>query len=351
MHGQRRPTQGGPSKRVPTKGIRTVEETQNNLRDLQTFVEEGVLSARDNKIELNDLLKYVIGIVVPQLKKVMKPICHDIDQHHKLDITDDQEPNFVHYTSIGTLLSMLECAAKKQVSSLRLYDSVHLNDPGEGSWLVSYLAQKHGWVAQSFGYSSHAYITSFVAPSPDCGKAMRDELMFWQVYGREGEGCSLSVSVPNSGIRKVVYGACDAEFAVETLLPILDILEPIANASQEVSKALARAFRESLEGIQYLYKGEAYRHENECRFIMHKSETCESNICFEQMEDSPLNIRHYCENEDLRIEKLLISGSKITIGPCVPNQEDLRQVLEILKKRAELLGPTICLSQIPYRKF
>ena len=320
------------------------------MRELQAFVEAGVRFAENDEFELKHVLEYVAGIVVPQLKKVVRSTCRDINQHHKLQAAKKEEPEFVHYTSVGSLFSMLQCAANNQNPTLRLYDSVHFNDPEEGYWLVRYLARNHDWMDKGRGFSSHAYIASFVAPPTDDGKDMSDDLVFWRTYGREGEGCSLQVRVPNSRLRKVFYGEEEAKFAEQRLVPILELIEPLVNARQELSVTLARAFCESLEGIQYLYKNEAYRYENEYRFIIYKSEISEDSICFEYKADSPLTIRHYYEHEELRIRDMLPSGSKITIGPCVPNYDDLSRILEILKRKAKLLGPTICPSQIPYRR-
>lgn len=320
------------------------------MGQLQAFVDAGVRFAKDDKRDQKYVLEYVNGIVVPQLKEEVRELCHKIDQHHKVQAAGDGMPEFVHYTSIYALFSMFQSAANEKNPSLRLYDTVHFNDPEEGYWLVRHLSQKYPWVEKGRAFMSHAYIASFVAPSTEGRKIMSDDLVFWRTYGKEGEGCSLVVSVPHSRLRKVSYGVDETGFAEQTLLPILEQLEPLANVSRKIGVTLGTAFCESLEGVQYLYKSEAYRYENECRFIMYESEICESKICFEYRDDSPLNIRHYYENEELRIQEMLPSGSKITIGPCVPHYNDLRQVLEILKRRANMLGPTICRSQIPYRR-
>ena len=281
----------------------------------------------------------------------MGDICRKISQRHMIDQGEEGETVFViHYTSIGTLFSMLQSAANGQNASLRLYDSVHFNDPDEGYYFLKYLLTGHDWVKVDRGYSSHAYIVSFVEPSTDSGKNMCDDLVFWRTYGREGEGCSLMVSVPKSQLRKVSYDAEEAKSAAQALLPVLDTLKPLAEVNQENRETLAKAFWESLEGIQFLYKSEAYDYENEFRFIICESEVDEDNICFEYKDDSPVTIRHYCEHGDLRIEKTLISHSKITIGPCVLNYDDLSRVLEILTRRANLYGPEISRSKISYRK-
>ena len=320
------------------------------MRELQAYVEAGVHFAKDDGREQESVLKYVAGIVEPQLEKEVKERCRDIDRLHQRDIAEYQLPNFVHYTSIGTLFSMLQSAAYKLKPSLRLYDSVHFNDPEEGDYLVNYLAgDKHNWLKRGRGYSSHAYIASFVAPNTN-DKVMNDELIFWRTYGQEGKGCSLTVDVPKSRLRNVFYGTNEAEFAVELLQPIVNLLEPLASTNKDIGNSLAKTFRESLEGIQYLYKNEAYSYENECRVIMCQPEIDESRICFEYKENAPSTIRHYYEHRELRIREMLPSGSQITIGPCVPNYDDLSRVLEILKRKAEMPGPSICQSKIQYQK-
>ena len=317
---------------------------------LLAFVNEGERIAKDDKLELGDVLNYLRGIVVPQLQEVVKEICHEIEQHHKLDTAEVREPNFVHYTSIGALFAMLQSAAYNLKPSLRMYDSVHFNDPEEGDYLIKQLArEEHSWLKDGLGLSSHAYIVSLVAPDTK-NRAMDDELVFWRTYGREGEGCSLKVRVPHSRLRRVFYGTDSVEIAEQRLKPILKLLDELANTRKEIGETLAKAFCESLEGIQYLYKNEAYSYENECRFLMYRSEISDDRICFEYRENSPTTIRHYYEHEELRIRELLLSGSKITIGPCVPNRDDLHQVLEVLKRKANMLGPIVYCSQVPYRK-
>ena len=155
-----------------------------------------------------------------------------------------------------------------------------------------------------------------------------------------------------SRLRKVCYGAGGVKNTVDSLLPVLEILHPLASINQDIQKSLSGAFWGSLGKIQYLYKSQAYDYEFECRFTLIKSDVSEDDICFDYNDQGshPARVRHYCNHEDLDIKKMLISGSTITLGPCVPNTNDLRQVLEILKRKAKLLGPEIRISEIPYRK-
>ena len=320
------------------------------MKELQAYVNAGVHFGTDARREQESVLNYVTGIVIPQLKEVVKERCRDIDQLHQRDIAEYHVPSFVHYTSVGALFSMLQSAAYKLKPSIRLYDSVHFNDPEEGDYLINHLAgDKHCWLKRGYGYSSHAYIASFVMPNED-NKVMNDELIFWRTYGQEGEGCSLTVDVPKSRLRRVLYGIHEAKIAVELLQPVVELLEPLASTSTNIGNILAKTFRESLEGIQYLYKNEAYSYENECRVIMCEPEISESRICFEYNESAPSTIRHYYEHKELRITEMLPSGSQITIGPCVPNYDDLSRVLQILIRKAEMPGPSIYRSQIQYQR-
>lgn len=321
---------------------------QEGMRELRTLVRGGVdRFKKDGQLDL----RYVTGIVVPKLKEVVGDIGGEISQRHMIDRDENGESIFVtHYTGIGKLFSMLQGAAKGEETSLRLYDSVHFNDPDEGYYFLRNLLTGHDWLKVDRGYSSHAYIVSFVAPSANPEKNSHDDLVFWRTYGREGEGCSLRVSVPKSRLRKVSYDAEEARIAAKELLPVLNAVKPLASVDSEIRDTLARAFWESLKGIQFLYKSEAYDYENELRFIVTESDVDENDLCFEYRDTSPVSIRHYCEDEELAIKKAFISDSMITIGPCVLNYDDLSHVLGILTRRAKLYGVRIFPSRIPYRK-
>ena len=117
---------------------------------------------------------------------------------------------------------------------------------------------------------------------------------------------------------------------------------------------MAEVVWESLERIRYLYKNEAYEYENECRFVVAESNILDKDkICFEYQDrnNSPARIRHYYEHEELGIKKLLVTGSSITLGPCVPYPYNMGYYLERLMQQVDLYGPKIKTSKIPYRKF
>ncbi len=161
------------------------------------------------------------------------------------------------------------------------------------------------------GNPSHAYIASFISPLSNNGRDMSDNLVFWRTYGREGEGCSLKLSVPSCRLRKVLYGADAARVTECAILPILAILSPLAGIDEHTQRILTEAIWEPLERVRYLYKSEAYDYEDEHRFVVHKSDVDEGDICFDYSGngDGQMRVRHYCEQEDLNIHKILVSGT------------------------------------------
>ena len=369
-----------------------MNQTEGTMEKLQTFAREGREHLERGRASGLD---YVSDIVVPELQNVLPDRCGEIEERHKLKEPKDRQENFViHYTSLDTLVSMLQQEAKnrqdvakdkqdvakdeqesskdEQNASLRLYDSVHFNDPGEGNYLVhnllppnndesNYLVRNQN-PPKTYGWSDpphadHPYIASFTISDSDDKEDMSDNLVFWRTYGKEGEGCSLKLRIPSCRLRKVFYGIDEMECTKQILRPVLDSLSPLTSITDRVMKKdirekLAGIFCESFKGIRYLYKSEAYKHERECRFIIHKSDIDENKICFEYKErDNSPRIRHYYEDEALAIKKILTSGSAVTLGPRVPYQSDVSNCLKIMRDRAGLEHRLeIKISKIFYRK-
>ena len=349
-----------------------MEKSKEAVEKLKAAV-NGIRGFLESK---NLALPHVTEDVCPPLREALKDLCLRIEERHKVESSEKDDNYVIHYTSITALVSMFQNASKKEKerkerrdkepdeskekSSLRLYDSVHLNDPDEGNYLSSNLPKKYDWLKKED--VSHAYIASFILPNSDSQEDMSDNLVFWRTYGQEGEGCSLSLPVPRSRLQKVLYGTEEVKSTIGVLRPsldsLLDSLEPLVRIRKQplrkdVRERLAEVVWESLERFRYLYKSEAYKHENECRFVVAESNIPDKNkICFEDQDRNnyPARIRHYYEHEDLGIKNLLVTGSSITLGPCVPHAYNMRYYLEALKRRAGLLGPEIKVSKIPYRK-
>ena len=296
-----------------------------------------------------------------------------MDNLHEVDEAKNYHDNLViHYTTINALASMLSYASLEsethttdgpEKSLWRLYDSVHLNDPDEGVYFSRNLKlpKRYDWLTKEG--VSHAYIASFVLPDGGNDVDMGDNLVFWQTYGKEGEGCSLALPIRRSLLRKVLYGT-------EQMKPIRRILEPALKSLAEsveplvkirnrrlqsdVKERIAEVVWQYIERFRYLYKSEAYAHERECRLVVPESEIEDkSEISFVRadLNIAPFVIRHYYEHKDLQIRSLLATGSTIILGPRVANAENVCFFVNELRRRAGILPQKIKISTIPYQKF
>ena len=324
-------------------------------------------------------LEYVTYAVRPTLRDVLNDLRLQIEERHKFESSVKDRIFVIHYTSIAVLVSVLQDVSEKEQvrkkpekeakvnkpkankpklppddkkSLWRLYDSVHLNDPEEGNFLIRNLPKKYDWLKKR--EVSHAYIASFIFSNE---KDINDNLVFWHAYGREGEGCSLSLSIPHSCLQKVLYGTAEAKDTTGALKSVLDSLEPLVRIRKSslrdpIRKELATVIWGFLERIRYLYKSDAYEYEKECRLVVAESGTDKNKIRFEDQDRNNYHarIRHYYEHEKLAIKELLTTGSSITLGPCVPDSYNMRYYLEALKRKAGLIGPKIKFSKISYRK-
>lgn len=333
------------------------QETLETLEKFATGFREFLEKSKDSSLDYID--ENVSSVLQNALNCLIK-------EYHRVDEPENKKDNCViHYTSISALESMLQNASKgDKKSSLRMYDSVHLNDPDEGSYFINNLnlPKKFDWLVKRD--VSHAYITSFILPKNESKRKIENEknmgnnLIFWQAYGNEGEGCSLALPVPRCQLQKVLYGDKKVKRTSKALRSILDSLEPLViikdpSIGESVKEKLAKVIWESLEKIRYLYKNEAFDYESECRLVVTESDISDKDkICFDDRDrkDSPSRMRHYYEHEELMIDKLLITGSSITLGPCVSYPYNVEYYLKTLMRRANLAGPKIKHSKISYRK-
>ncbi len=292
--------------------------------------------------------RYVIQHIKPACSEVLE----DIQIRHRLC---EDTKNVIHYTSIDVLVSMLQKPSEDdgKEAELRTYDSVHLNDPDEGRYLdcnIDWMKQ-YDWLSKSLP-RSHAYITSFIIPdSKNAEREMSDNLVFWRTYGKEGEGCSLSLRIPMCRLGKVLYGADEAKCTGCILRPVVDLLDSLINniQSQFIKDELANIVWSFLERIRYLYKSEAYDYERECRLVIPESEADTDRICFEyQIHNHLPSIRHYYKDKALKLSCIFGSGSSITLGPCVPSFKNMRHCLNMLINK-EKMDPYIKKSKTSYR--
>ena len=336
----------------------SVENIEGKLQKLRTLVKAGLDHFESNeKVPTN----YVSGLIIPELEIVLGKSCAQIEEPRKFVVSIGQSDQYiVHYTSIDCLVSMiLNLEREPEGSSLRLYDSLHLNDPEEGNFLVKHLMEsdRYSWLGQE---TAHAYMTSFILPQSNCKENIRenDDLVFWRFYGKEGEGCSLTFPTPTSRLVKVCYGTEKVMKSLQDhIFPILDCLDPLAEnlrhpMQESTREELSRAIWKHLAKIRFLFKSEAYKHENECRLVVSELDIEDKDEIYfedEYQYDLPKQMRHYCRADDLTVRDILTSLCTITIGPCVPDRYSIAFYLRNLLRKAGLLGPLVNDSKILYR--
>ena len=93
------------------------------------------------------------------------------------------------------------------------------------------------------------------------------------------------------------------------LRPLLDSLYSLTSITkrlikEDIREELAEAIWESLEGIRYLYKSDAYSYEQECRFIIYDIDESKIRFEYQEQNNSP-DVRHYYEHEDLKVKKYI----------------------------------------------
>ena len=236
-----------------------MNQTEGTMEDLQRVVKEG----REYFDRHGDLdLSYVNDIVIRELQNVLRDRCGEIEEHHKIDPEKEKNIDVIHYTSIGTLVSMLQQEAKnkqnkakdeqnatedeqdvakdeqesskdEQNALLRLYDSVHFNDPDEGNYFSRNLnlPKKYDWLKKKKGIPRLYRLFYFSRYEKNS-----DNLVFWRAYGKEGEGCSLKLRIPRDRLRKVLYGPNKVECTGKILRPVLDSLYPLVSIRKQLLK-------------------------------------------------------------------------------------------------------------------
>lgn len=332
----------------------------SSLQMLRSAVEAVRERFRKNE-DKDELSRGVDSVVIPFLNEAISEEFKLLKESYRVCRGNDEAPTVVHYTNIDTVIKMFQDYSDKKASYLRLYDTFHFNDPDEGRYLKLDKSDLRKTA------SPCAYVTSFVVPKNAKGiEDIRDNLVFWRTYGREGAGCSLAIKIPAHRLYRVRYGEKEATAAVEDVASVerkvMDALNPMMNLGENGPKeqdvpallreATAVALREGSEAVLYLHKSKAYEYENEARVIKTvrsiKRER-KRGIVFE-CKSGESKARHYYEDDDLSVEKLLVTGSVITLGPCVSFKENMAYYMEHLKEKSGLVGPEVRQSEVSYRR-
>ena len=296
----------------------------------------------------------------------------------------DEVSHLVHYTTLGTLMSMLgvvEAADKNyrlatrisregpdhhgdSVGYLRLYDTFSSNDPNEGGFFVNSVddtgsfRRKYNAVWSLFEdrSASPAYQTSLTYVG---NESEADKLVFWRTYGREGTGCALmfprTCFEGQGNLFRVRYGEGEAAACLETLTELLDAYYEIpgARAVQSMSQIseLPPPLVKVLSPLVYLYKSEHYEYEKETRIVIPFADV-ENRLFLHGSSAAriPVPWRHFAEVPSLHVEKLLVSDSRIILGPTVESAANVQFVLERRLLERRLYGPKVQQSTISYRR-
>ena len=327
-----------------------------DLQPLLSAIESGLNALNIGQNSEEETHAYIRDIICPQLRKMVANFVPAIKERHELSANDF---NLVHYTSVDTLIKILE---RGQDGFLRMYDSAHFNDPDEGRYLTRITKDDNDasdWLSASV--EGHAYITSFVLARQESSNATNDDLVLWRTYGNEGHGCSIEMpgtqfvgkALP---LLRVLYGKCRAlktwaelEEPVDGIRSALDVVS--SNIYKDsIDRIVKKAIADELEAVSYLYKSEAYDYENECRLVVTEyGMPNRPEYQYIGSDSGHEDVRQYYEHEMLSIKNLLVTGTTITLGPSVKNQDKIEPYLRYLLNLAGLVGPDIKRSRINYR--
>ena len=302
--------------------------------------------------------------------------------NHVHGIDAESVTHLVHYTRLEVLFSILKPSAtpSSKPKGLRLYDTVHSNDPEEGMFLLNNWPPNPLWgweidrnedpysdQAQWISASSPAYILSFV--KYDGTEQMNDRLAFWKEYGNGCRGCSLSIPLdqfPRNNLQLTPYQVKYGSGSVKELFKILEtvLLSPLAqmNRTPGLESFIRQSTRAALHPFRYLYKDDAYADEKECRIIFTNPSFSlpADEIVFEPMPSASgtIRVRHYSSNHVLDTKALFHSESRILLGPLVSHAANVHIAIEKFLNRFcaqeshdKTIGkPSVGPSRIRYRE-
>ena len=261
----------------------------------------------------------------------------------------------VHYTSLETIFSMLD---PKNPECLRLYDTIHANDPTEGTFFRHTLQRTAPSLASQLpplvleSRPGHAYITSFVRADK---LAVADKLVYWLAYGSNGYGCSIALPsrtfIPNLPVLPVQYGKARVRRIAHQILSFLSALTPKFRnkLGSDTAPDSASSALNMLRSIPYFHKPGSYRHEKECRVLLSPLDRHHAPIyeLRHSLSGAPV-VRHYVEHDRLRLSGVLYTGTAITLGPSIPKPKNVQRAIQSLLRHHKLSGPTVSCSNIPY---
>ena len=284
----------------------------------------------------------------------------------------------VHYTSLDTVIAMLK-AVRNGEGYLRMYSASGFNDPNEGKLFTSVAKEKSQRLPpylpeEEDADRNPAFVASFIRVEQSDGEQSQtvdpaNDLLFWRIYGREGTGCSLQLSLAAASeeLREVTYGEIATANSIESIDKGLDAVSDVANRVVGIatdngllqeyvpdsSKIIGNQLQVELRKVRFLYKDLTYRFERECRLVETPESVAEKRIRPEFDYSGTRGIavvKKYIDHPSLKLTAdVLRSGTKITLGPLVPNPVHTKEYIERLLEEAQLFGPQVRISEISYR--
>lgn len=290
-----------------------------------------------------------------------------LDSLHAVD--PKEISHLVHYTSLDVLFSILRSTDRTEhdpTPGLRLYDTVHANDPEEGSFLPRHWPANPFWGwnlsdlddplsdrGQLAAARSPAYVLSFVQSTFQ--EPVNDHLAFWKEYGNEGRGCSIAIPTQPlldlSGL--VPYRVKYDENGIPGLFQHLKetLLRPAAefindpHVAVDFRLSIERILLDSMQPFRFLYKAQTYSHERECRVVLSNPTDPETQQIDLVNDANPAigggtKLRHFPRDRVIPTDVLFDSDTEILLGPLVPVAFNVIVVLEKMLRRLSLrLGP------------
>ena len=256
--------------------------------NLQALIEYPIARLLQNK-KLDEETHGIISEALRDLSKECKSILedkHSVGSKRKLS----------HYAKFAALESILK---GNDSNRMRQYNVAYFNDPLEGAVFPGALANISDSInmcqfiygrekdipheIEAEGKTFSVYVCAFTANE--------DRLDMWRAYGNNGDGYSITSTVPNYlradktasfmeamhrsfpddkiRIYKVLYGEEKIKDTVGLLAPSMSTLHSALEKTgkEEVTKTVTAVAEQILADLRYLYKDEAYKLEEEYRLI------------------------------------------------------------------------------------
>ena len=285
----------------------------------------------------------------------------------------------VHYTSLDAVIAMLKAARNGEASYLRMYSASGFNDPNEGKLFTAVATERSQRLAPCLPEDKDAdrnpaFVASFIRVEQSNGEQFQtvdpaNDLLFWRIYGREGTGCSLQLSLAavSEEIREVTYGEIATANSIDSIDKALAAVFHVAKMvvrtaanddllqehAPDSSNIISNQVQAELKKVRYLYKDLTYRFEKECRLVETPESAAEKGI-WPEFDYSGTRgtavVKKYIDHPSLKLTTdILHSETKITLGPLVPNPMHTKEYIERLLAEAQLFGPRVGISEISYR--